>query len=687
MGPLTIDIGGTFTDVVFLDEETGAIRTAKSLSRPAAASESVLEAIANVGARPEEVTHLVLGSTVAINTILQRRGARTAFVTTAGFRDILEIGRGNRPDLYNFRYRKPEPFVPRARCHEVRERVAADGEVLEALREEDLDAVARACRQDGVEAIAIQFLHSYREPRHEAEAAAFLRAALPEVAVTASHEICREWGEFERASTAVFNAYLQPVVRRQFADIERALRGSGFACPLYAMQSNGGIATFAQAMAHPVTLIESGTSGGMNAAAFIAETCGEAKVIYLDIGGTTAKCAVIADFQPKIAGECWIERTRTSTGYPVRIPVVDIVEIGTGGGSIGWIDEGGVLQVGPRSAGADPAPACYDRGGVEPTLTDADLIAGLIRPDYFAEGRIHLVPERAIAAMERLSRPLGLDPHQVASSMRRIADAAMIDALRLVSVQRGHDPRDFVMVAGGGGGPLHAARLAEELGVREVIIPRHPGYVSAFGMLVTAPRRDFVKTQPVAASALESGLLARVFGELEEQARDYFTVSGPLAAGDLLFDHLIDARYVGQHSCLTLRIDPIDARASDLAGRFADEHENAFSFRLDGHEIEFVTYRLVATLRTVPPELAPPPATDTAPPERAAQERMVDLSEFGRQKIRVFARDGLPTNLELAGPALIEEPSSTTVVLPGQRFYLDELGLLHLIPAAAGAAS
>jgi N-methylhydantoinase A len=376
-------------------------------------------------------------------------------------------------------------------------------------------------------------------------------------------------------------------------------------------------------------------------------------------------------------------RSRGVPGYPVRMPVVDIVEIAIGGGSIGWVDEGGRLRVGPQSAGADPAPACYGRGGMEPTLTDANLIGNRIRADYFASGRMRLDVERARSALNRLGERLGLPAEAVAMAMLRVSDAAVIDALKLVSVQRGHDPRDFVLIASGGGGPLNAARLGQELGVREIIIPRHPGYVSAFGMLVTQPKRDFSRTLTRSFGALAPSFLTEIFAELEEEARAYF---GDLGAGTgLMFDHLVDLRYVGQQHSITLHLDLGLDDPTSLAERFSEAHELAYKFRLDDHRIEMVAYRLSASAQMTLPQLQAPPQRARSLEAALQGERLVDFGDAAPQKVRVFNRDILPVGLELSGPALVEESSSTTAVLPGQRLFIDELGLLHIVPAETGA--
>ena len=407
MGRLATDIGGTFTDLVFFDDATGRLDIAKSLTTPSDLTQGLIDAIGQSGVRAADVDYFVHGGTTVINAITERKGATTALVTTAGFRDILEIARGNRPDLYNLRFVKEQPFVPRALRFEVRERVDARGEVIVPIHLEDLDAVADACRREGVEAIAILFLHSYVAPEHESRCAAYLAERLPGVQITASHEITREWREYERSNTAVLNAYVQPIIQKYFDRLERRLSDLGYDCPLFAMQSNGGTASFQWAKQHPITLIESGPAAGVNGAVLISKLCDEPNVIYLDIGGTTAKCSTIQNYEAAITTEYKLEWTRTSFGYPVRTPVVDIVEIGAGGGSIAWFDAAGLLRVGPMSAGGDPGPACYDRGGTEPTVTDAKLATGIINPDNFAAGQFRLDVGRARAAMRTIADRLG----------------------------------------------------------------------------------------------------------------------------------------------------------------------------------------------------------------------------------------------------------------------------------------
>ncbi len=676
MGRLASDIGGTFTDLVHFDEATGDLRVAKSLTTPKSLTQGVLDTIRLSGLDPASVTFFVHGGTTVINAITERKGVKTALVTTQGFRDVLEIARGNRPDLYNLRYEKEVPFVERKLRFEVAERIDARGHVLTPFDVAVLDPVIEQCRSAGVDAIAVQFLHSYAAPAHEALCAAYLRERLPDVAVTASHEITREWREYERANTAVLNAYVQPIVERYFETLETALGDAGLDCPYMAMQSNGGTASFVRAREQPITLLESGPAAGVNGAALIGALCDEDNIIYLDIGGTTAKCSTIEGGKPKVTTDHRIESSRIRYGYPVRVPVVDIVEIGAGGGSIAWFDAAGRLTVGPVSAGADPGPACYGRGGTEPTVTDAKLIAGVLNPGNFAGGQFGLDLDRARRAMQKIADGLDCSVEDAAVAVIRLVDANMINALKLVSIQRGHDPRDFALVIGGGGGAMHAAALGRELGVDEIIVPRYPGLFSAWGMLATAPRRDFMRTALQRAADIAIEDIRTLFGELRREANDYFADDG--AASDLTFENQIDLRYAGQEHAVSVPVDPDRASMDSLLDDFHAAHERAYTFRLADTPVEFVTFRLTATADVPRPKLGAWEADGRSREAAARGMRSIDFGEDGRHETPVLERDLLPPGWEEPGPLVVEEPSSTTLVHPGQRLRVDGLGFLRI---------
>ena len=681
MGRLASDIGGTFTDLVYFDDAEGSLRTAKSLTTPGDLTQGVIDTVELSGLAPGEVDFFVHGGTTVINAITERKGARTALVTTAGFRDVLEIQRGNRPDLYNLRFEKERPFVPRLLRFEVRERVDAAGNVLRPLEKSDLDLVVARCREEEVEAIAIQFLHSYVAPRHEAETAAHLRERLPGVSITASHEITREWREYERANTAVLNAYVQPIVQTYFGRLEEALGGADIRCAYAAMQSNGGTTSFSWAKEHPITLMESGPAAGCNGAAIVGDLCDEPRVIYLDIGGTTAKCTTIEDGTPKVTTEYRLEYSRTQFGYPLRVPVVDIVEIGAGGGSIAWLDKAGLLKVGPVSAGADPGPACYGRGGTEPTVTDAKLITGVINPTNFAGGQFDLDEGKARAAMEKIASGLGTDVVDAAVAVIRTVEANMINALKLVSIQRGHDPRDFALVVGGGGGPMHGAPLGRELGVKEIIVPLYPGLFSAWGMLATEPRRDFMQTVLRRDEEVEAGDVRAVFAGLKEEAERYYQTDAHMGEAEIAYEGRIDLRYLGQEHPVTVLVDIEAAEVDSILAAFHDAHEKTYTFRLDDTPVEFVTYRLTASAKVPRPEM-----TRLAPDGRSIEAaarpaRMADFAEDGRHEAAVYERDRLPPGAELAGPLIVEEATATTLVHPGQTLRVDDYGFLRITDA------
>ena len=681
MGRLASDIGGTFTDLVYFDDASGTLSTAKSLTTPGNLTQGVVDTIKLSDLEPSEVDFFVHGGTTVINTITERKGAKTALVTTAGFRDVLEIQRGNRPDLYNLRFEKERPFIPRLLRFEVRERVSAAGEILVPLEKSDLERIAERCREEGVEAIAIQYLHSYIAPDHEAKSAAYLRERLPGVAVTASHEITREWREYERANTAVLNAYVQPIVQTYFGRLEETLKDSGIETSYAAMQSNGGTTSFAWAKEHPITLMESGPAAGCNGAAIVGKLCGEAQVLYLDIGGTTAKCTTIEGGKPKVTTEYRLEYSRTQFGYPLRVPTVDIVEIGAGGGSIARFDKAGLLKVGPLSAGAEPGPACYGRGGEEPTVTDAKLITGVINPNNFAGGQFNLDESKARSAMDKIARGLNTSVEEAAVAVIRTVDANMINALKLVSIQRGHDPREFAMVVGGGGGAMHGAPLGRDLGVKDVIVPLYPGLFSAWGMLATEPRCDFMQTALQRAEEVRKEEVRALFAGLEHAAEAYFRNDANMADAEITYEGRIDLRYLGQEHSVTVPVEIKSATVEKILADFHDAHEKTYTFRLDDTPVEFVTYRLAASANVPRPELKKLSAEGRSLEAARQESRMVDFSEDGRHEAAIYARDKLPAGALLDGPLIVEEATSTTLVHPGQMLRVDDFGFLHITNA------
>ena len=670
------DVGGTFTDLISYDDASGAVVFSKSLTTVEDQSIGVLDAIEMAeqsGLAVDGIGFFVHGGTTVINAITERKGVKTALVTTAGFRDVLEIGRGNRPDLYNLRTKTPAPFVPRHLRFEVKERMSAKGHVLQALDAQDVARCARQCREQDVAAVAIILLHSYANPVHEEQCAELLRKQLPGISVCASHEISRQWREYERSNTVALNAYVQPIIRNYFDNLDAALERKRIHCSYYAMQSNGGIASFEQVVTAPLTLVESGPSGGVAGAARIGSEIGETDILYLDIGGTTAKCSLIKAGQPKVDAEYRLEKTRNSPGYTVQVPVVDIVEVGAGGGSIAWLDPSGRLRVGPQSAGSSPGPACYGRGGVEPTVTDAKLALGVLDPLTFAEGRMPLEVERARAAISRVASPMKLSVEEAALAIVKVAEESMTNALKLITIQRGHDPRELALIVSGGAGPLLAASLGRELNVKRTIIPTHPGIFSAWGMLAARPRADIRRTVLKTVCESEMNSISQLFAEIEQEARAYFVGTG---ASQLKFHHRAEIRYRGQEHSVS--VDFSGDSAEQLLTTFHATHQKTFSFVLMKATAEITMLHLQTEVLSDVIGLPRIQDDQRNTLERALKgQRAVFLAQGkGWVACNVYDRNRLPIGLSIAGPALIEEATTTTFVLSGQSFARDQTGQL-----------
>jgi N-methylhydantoinase A len=676
-----VDIGGTFTDLVYLDEGSGDVGLAKSSTTPGRFEDGVMNAMGEADLR--DVDFLAHGTTVIINALTERKGARTALLTTRGFRDVLEIQRANRPDLYNLTYAKPRPFVPRRLRLEVTERMSYKGDVLAPLDEGTVRTAIAEAKRQGADAVAICFLHSYANDAHERRAAEIVREEWPEVALTASHELTNEWREFDRTSTVVLDAYVKPTAARYLERLSTRFGDAGIPeRARYAMQSNGGISRLDLAGRTPISLIESGPVGGVIGAAAIGRLLGEANLITLDIGGTTAKASLVENATVRLTSDYHIARTPTSAGYPVKVPVVDIVEIGAGGGSIAWLDAAGALKVGPQSAGADPGPASYGWGGTEPTLTDANVVAGRINPEYFLGGSIALDVARAREALRPIADALDVSIDEAALGVIRLANANMIHLLKLVSVRRGRDPRDFAIVAFGGGGSMHASALARELQVPRVIVPRAPGHFSAWGMLASDLRHDVVQTRFARADRAGLAELTGIWRELEERLRETFAEEG-VDEARLAFVRSADMRYAGQEHTVNVPIpggELAEPERDEIERRFHDLHEQLYTFR-QASPVEFVNFRATGFAAVAKPELRP--LAQNGRIESAVKgTRDVDFDELGRLESMIYERDRLGAGAELHGPAVIEEPAASTVVFPGQRLRVDELG--HLIVETNG---
>ncbi|GAA1022363.1 5-oxoprolinase [Acrocarpospora pleiomorpha] len=674
------DIGGTFTDLAYVGADR-VLRVDKVSSTPGEFEVAVDQVLDQAGICPEDnVESFIHGSTVVINALIERKGGPTALITTAGFRDVLEIGRSNRPDAYNYRYRKPRPFVERHLRFEVRERLARDGQELTPLDVAECEMAAIAAKAAGAQAIAICFLHAYANPVHEIACAEAVKQVYPEAFVTMSHETTREWREYERTSTAVLNAYVQEVAATYLERLEKRLVARGIDRSLQVMQSNGGTVSFRHARELPIKLVESGPVAGVAAAAAMGLAAGRENIISLDIGGTTAKSSLIERGEVRLTTDYRIDRTPRSPGYPIKSPVVDIVEIGAGGGSIAWTDELGRLGLGPQSAGARPGPACYPNGGTLPTVTDANLVAGRINPALFLGGRLAVSVDRARAAIATVARPLGLEVEEAALGIIRLADAKMLNAIKLVSVRRGYDPRDFHLMAFGGGGPVHGAALGAELRTRSIVIPPAAGMFSAVGMLMTRLRADWVQTKVLPAVPDSGEVVTEVWRDLQTEALAHFDAEG-IDPAEVTFTHALDLRYLGQEHTVTVRVTPA-ASIPEIISVFGEQHEQEFTFQLAA-PVEIVDFHLTALHIGPPPFHLSALPSATSADEALKGERPVLFERTGHVSVPTYDRALLGVGVALDGPAIIEEASSSTVVGPQQRAAVDEQGSIVITQKVA----
>ncbi len=673
---VAIDVGGTFTDLCGLNEATGEYTFVKDSTTPENYAAGVINVIRRSGIKGEEMNRFIgTGSTMVINALTEKKGAKTILVTTKGFRDVLELQRSNRTDIYNLRYEKPKPFVPRRFRFEVDERTGYDGKEMRPLNRDDVLKVADAINENGAEAVAIAFYNAYANPKHELECYEILKSKVKTQYITMSHDLSREWREYERMNTAVMNAFVQPKVHKYLTTLDGELRALGARVRAHVMQSNGGVSTFEQGRKTPIYQVESGPIGGVIGAEVVGKAVGTANVITFDVGGTTAKASLIDSGRMKINTEYFIGRHQFFSGYPVKVPVVDIVEIGAGGGSIAWVDELGSLKVGPQSAGADPGPACQNKGGTEPTLTDAFVMTGVIDPNYFLGGEIKLRPELSTRAYEKAGSKLHMKPIDAAIGAIEIATANMVNAIKLVSVRRGYDPRDFAMVAFGGGGPMFAVSLAQELGIKKVIIPRVPGVFSAWGMLMTDLRHDYIRTKVVPLEPANRKELQGILDEMTEEGTKQLSEEG-IGKKDMRFEAFFDIRYRGQEHTISTPVPLAVTAAGSLAvihKRFQELHHKAYTFNLRD-PTEVVNIRIVAFggVKKHPPK----PMKGSGGGAKARKVRQVYLDESGFRQLPVYSRDSIPIGAKIRGPAIIEEPTATTIVRKANLLTNDKYGNL-----------
>jgi len=677
------DVGGTFTDLVYFvtDPDTGdqEVVTAKADTTPPEFERGVLEVFRRSGIAVEEIDSLAHGTTVVINALAERTGVLTGLITTEGFRDSLEIARGNRPDFFNLHYIKPEPFVPRYLRREVRGRLAQDGGERWPLELDGLEAIIEDFRREGVQAVAICLLHSYANPAHEQAVLERVREMWPDVSVVASHQITREWREYERTSTVVLSAYVQPIAERYLTRLSHGVRERGFDGQLYIVQSNCGVDSVEKTSEIPITMVESGPASGFWGAAELGRLIGVPNVLALDIGGTTAKCSLIEGGHVKIISDYWIERSPLSAGYPILVPVVDLVEIGQGGGSIAWVDDFGKLHVGPQSAGAVPGPAAYGRGGTAATTTDANLALGRIDRDYFCGGAIDADMEAVERSLSPIAAQLGLDVTEAARGIVRIANNNMVNALKLVSLNRGYDPRDFTLIAFGGGGGMHAVALAAELGIRKVVIPRAAEVFSAWGMLMSDLRRDYFVTRLLSLASDQASAIETLRAEVVDGSLAQFSEEG-IESERVSFLHYGRLRYENQEHSVEVPLPegPIDAMAiQEIVNRFQNAYEREYTYRLDA-PVEFVGVHVVATAEVGKLEPARLPTTGRRLDDARRPSRQVDFATDGIHQAAIYTGERLEPGMTFHGPAVVETKGTTVVVHPGNELIVDAYGNLHI---------
>lgn len=671
------DIGGTFTDLVFFDydkknKEVKQVKVSKSSTTPGEFEIGILNTIEKIDLDLSTIEFFAHGTTVVINAITERKGSKTALLTTEGFRDVLEIARGTRPDLYNFNFKKEDPFVERYLRKEVKERINYLGEIITPLDETSIDIHIAEFQKEGVEAIAICFLHGYKNPIHEKKVADYIRSKYPEFEVITSHEVTREWREYERTSSTVLSAYVKPIATKYLNNLTHHLQKLGYKNNLYIMQSNGGITTVDDVKANPITLIESGPASGMLGAVVLGKTIGKENILVLDIGGTTAKCSLIENGTPKIVTTYNIEKTKTQAGFPILTPVIDIVEIGNGGGSIAWLDEGGKMRVGPKSAAANPGPSSYGKGGINFTTTDANVVCNRIHKDYFLGGELKPDFESLGKAAQPLAEELNMSMQEVARGVIRVANSNMVNALKSVSVNKGYDPRDFSLVVIGGGGPMHGAYLAEELQMPEVIVPLNAGVFSAFGMLMSDLRRDYIRTDVMTMKEDNFSSLKEVFQEMKNEAikayeRDNYEKE------DIKFEYYLDLRYSGQEHSVKLRLSDLNNLDMDvIEDDFHSLHKKRYAFSLANTSIEIVNYHLVAEVIVNKPVIGRVEAKGNSIEDALITKEEVDFDVAGIHTSKFFDREKLEPGMDADGPAIIVEASTSTVVPPNHRFRIDD---------------
>ena len=682
-------MGGTFTDLVAFQEETGEVLNIKVPSVPRNPEEGVASALRQFleGREPGSVTMVGHATTIATNALfgqIDLELPKTAMMTTKGFRDVVEIGRQRRAEVYNLFFQRPPMLVGRRHRYEVEERVGADGGVLVPLNRDDVERALRDMEAEGVESLAIGFINSYANQAHEEEALRMARERLPKVHLSASSAVSSGYREYERFSTAVVNAALIPIIHTYLTRLAVDLKAMGVDAPLYVMQSNGGMAKAEMVADKPVTIVESGPASGVIAAAWLGGLVGRREVISFDMGGTTAKAGTVRGRVPEVipeyevAGKVHMGRLLKGSGYPVNFPFIDLAECSAGGGTIAWVDKGGALNVGPVSAGADPGPACYGKGGTEPTITDANLVLGRLNPVSLLGGDMRIYPRLARLAVKRLGDGLRVGVEEAAAGVVRIADSMMSKILRIVSVERGFDPRRFALVAFGGAGPMHACPLAEELQISDIVIPPNPGMFSALGLLTADLFHDYSRACVRRADEADPDTVEGLFAEMEHEGRETLLAEG-VEPGGMRFRRQLDLRYLGQSYELTVDVGaPFDGDAlPSCTEAFHGRHGEIYGYSAAGESVEIVNVRLRAIGAIPKPRLAESGArAEVAEP---VGRRLVYFEGSDSWlETPVYERGDLGPGSAVEGPSIIEQYDSTTVVYPGWMASVDGYGVLRL---------
>ncbi|MGD9538513.1 MAG: hydantoinase/oxoprolinase family protein [Alphaproteobacteria bacterium] len=670
-----IDVGGTFTDFVSYDPQTKAVDVWKNLTTPKDPNDGILTGLGHVK-KPGDIANMRLGTTIATNAILERKGAVTAYITTEGFRDVPFIQRGNRRSHYDITWIKPKPLVKRRHCYEVRERIMANGEVLTPLDPDTVRAAAKQIKAAGnIEAIAVNLLFSYVSPEHEREVKKILEAELPDIPVSISYDVLPKWKEYERASTTLADAYVKPLVSRYSKTLKQRLKDKGITDHVVLIKSNGGEMTLDAAANAPIQMTVSGPTGGVIAAKHIAKLCGVSHLVTLDMGGTSTDCATVIDGRENFTTDFEIE-----FGVPIQIPMIDIRTIGAGGGSLAWIDKGGMLRVGPQSAGADPGPACYGRGGTEATVTDANVALGRISPANFLGGAMSLDAEAAKQAVAAVAAKLGRGADETALAMLKIANNNMVGALRSVLIERGLDPRDFALLTFGGAGPVHISDLMEDAGVPSGIVPNYPGQFSAFGFIMTDARVDTQRTVQMTSKRFDQARASEVMKDLVDSGIHELTEQG--YTKNIEVHRSVELRYLGQNYELEIPI-PFekfdDTTTPKLWELFHQMHQTRFGFNIPREIIEVITLKATVVSLTEKPAFATIGKGSGAKP--VATRRVV--FDDGAADTPVYDRASLREGDAITGPAVIEEAASVTVLNPGRKLKVDAYGNL-LIGKLAG---